>query len=56
MPSSTSYILEEQKKSNITKFNLLWLIVTVLVFSALVKLGLWQSARGIRKGTTISEN
>ncbi len=49
MPSSTSYILEEQKKSNITKFNLLWLIVTVLVFSALVKLGLWQSARALEK-------
>lgn len=40
MPSSLSSILEK---------NLLWLVITVLVFSALVKLGFWQNARALEK-------
>lgn len=32
-----------------SKLNFLWLIVTVLVFSALVKLGFWQSSRASEK-------
>lgn len=31
------------------KLNFLWLILTVLVFSALVKLGFWQSGRAVEK-------
>ena len=29
--------------------NFLWLILTVLVFSALVKLGFWQNSRALEK-------
>jgi cytochrome oxidase assembly protein ShyY1 len=36
------------------KLNYLWLIVTVLVFAALVKLGFWQSARALEKEQRIT--
>ncbi|MBL4942573.1 MAG: SURF1 family protein [Colwellia sp.] len=48
-PSSTSSNTEEHRPSHFTKLSLLWLVVTVLVFSALVKLGFWQSARALEK-------
>lgn len=35
--------------SSSNKTNFLWLILTVLVFSALVKLGFWQSGRALEK-------
>lgn len=35
--------------SYLNKLNLLWLVTTVLVFSALVKLGFWQSTRALEK-------
>ena len=49
MPSSTPSNLEEKRPSYFNKPNLLWLVVTVLVFSTLVKLGFWQSARALEK-------
>jgi len=33
----------------LNRFNLLWLVATVLVFTALVKLGFWQSDRALEK-------
>jgi len=36
------------------KLNFLWLILTVLVFSALVKLGFWQSSRALEKEQRLS--
>jgi surfeit locus 1 family protein len=35
--------------SSRNKMNVLWLILTVLVFSALVKLGFWQNSRALEK-------
>lgn len=35
--------------SSSNKTNFLWLILTVLVFSALVKLGFWQNSRALEK-------
>lgn len=49
MPSNTPAETEEKPLSYFNKHNLLWLIVTVLVFSALVKLGVWQNARALEK-------
>ncbi|GAA6171482.1 SURF1 family protein [Colwellia sp. KU-HH00111] len=49
MPSSNASTMEEKQPSNANKLNLLWLVFTVLVFSALVKLGLWQSDRALEK-------
>lgn len=49
MPSSALSNTEEKRSSYFSKLNLLWLVVTVLVFSALVKLGFWQSARALEK-------
>ena len=49
MPSSSSSYSEEKYPSYLNRLNLLWLVVTVLVFSALVKLGFWQSARALEK-------
>ncbi|WP_114324989.1 SURF1 family protein [Candidatus Colwellia aromaticivorans] len=34
--------------------NILWLLLTVLVFSALVKLGFWQSSRALEKEQRLS--
>ena len=36
------------------KMNFLWLILTVLVFSALVKLGFWQNSRALEKEQRLS--
>ncbi|NQY87160.1 MAG: SURF1 family protein [Colwellia sp.] len=36
------------------KINFMWLILTVLVFSALVKLGFWQSSRALEKEQRLS--
>ena len=55
MPSSTSNMIEEHKKRYFTKMNVLWLVSTVLVFSALVKLGLWQSARALEKEQRLAQ-
>ena len=49
MPSSNSSHLEEKQQSSFNKHNILWLVVTVLVFSGLIKLGLWQSERAVEK-------
>jgi len=49
MPSSLHSKTEEKQSRYFSKLNLLWLVVTVLVFSALVKLGFWQSARALEK-------
>mgnify|MGYP000283024607 FL=1 len=55
MPSSTSSMSEEQNKTFFSKLNILWLVVTVLVFSALVKLGFWQSARALEKEQRLAQ-
>ncbi len=49
MPSSSSSHVEDKRANHVNKLNLLWLVVTVLVFSVLVKLGFWQSARALEK-------
>ncbi len=49
MLSNASLNIEEKRPKLFNKLNLLWLVVTVLVFSALVKLGFWQSARALEK-------
>jgi len=49
MPSSLSSNTEENWLSYFNKLNLLWLLITVLVFSALVKLGGWQNGRALEK-------
>lgn len=55
MPSVTSNVLEEHKTSYFNMLNVLWLLSTVLVFSALVKLGLWQSDRALEKERRLSQ-
>ncbi len=45
LPSNT----EKKQSRYFSKLNLLWLVVTVLVFIALVKLGFWQSGRALEK-------
>jgi cytochrome oxidase assembly protein ShyY1 len=55
MPSSTPSSTQEKHSSYFNKLNLLWLIVTVLVFSGLVKLGFWQSARALEKEQRLSK-
>ncbi len=49
MPSSILANAEEKRSKLFNKLNLLWLVTTVLVFSALVKLGFWQSGRALEK-------
>lgn len=49
MPISSISSIEEKRKSCFNPLNLLWLVVTVLVFSGLVKLGFWQSSRALEK-------
>jgi len=49
MPSSASTSFEEQQANKVNRFDLLWLVITVLVFSGLVKLGYWQSGRALEK-------
>jgi cytochrome oxidase assembly protein ShyY1 len=49
MPSNTTSDSEVKQSNIFNKLNLLWLIITVLVFSLLVKLGFWQSARALSK-------
>ncbi len=44
-PSNT----EAMRLSFLSKRSLLWLVITVLVFSILVKLGFWQSGRALEK-------
>ncbi|MCW8833491.1 MAG: SURF1 family protein [Colwellia sp.] len=55
MPSTISSNNEEKRTSYFNKLNLLWLVVTVLVFSALVKLGFWQSARALEKEQRLAQ-
>ena len=55
MPSSHLSNVEEKRSSYFNKLNLLWLVVTVLVFSALVKLGFWQSARALEKEQRLAQ-
>jgi len=55
MPSSPSSNLEEPSPSPFNKLNLLWLLATVLVFSALVKLGFWQNARALVKEERLAQ-
>ena len=33
----------------VKSINLMWLVITMLVFFGLIKLGLWQSARALEK-------
>ena len=54
MPSSSSSYIEEKFPRYLNRLNLLWLVVTVLVFSALVKLGFWQSDRALEKEQRIA--
>ena len=49
MPSNAPSNVEAKRPNYFNKLNLLWLVITVLVFSALVKLGFWQSARALEK-------
>ena len=49
MPSNAPSNIEAKRPDYFNKLNLLWLVITVLVFSALVKLGFWQSARALEK-------
>lgn len=49
MPSSMLSLSANKTPSVLTKLNMLWLIATVLVFYALVKLGFWQNARALEK-------
>lgn len=49
MPSSTSINIEEQQTNKFHKLDLLWLVITVLVFAGLVKLGYWQNSRALEK-------
>jgi len=55
MPSSASSNIEVKKSVYFNKFNLLWLVVTVLVFSILVKLGLWQNSRALEKEQRLAQ-
>jgi len=55
MPSSSSSKFEEKQASNFNKYTLLWLVVTVLVFYSLVKLGFWQSARALEKEQRLAQ-
>lgn len=55
MPSATSNVAAEHKLSYFSRLNVLWLLITVLVFSALVKLGLWQSDRALEKERRLSQ-
>ena len=49
MPPSTPSNEVEHNSSPFTKLNLLWLVLTLIVFLALVKLGFWQNARALEK-------
>lgn len=49
MPSNTSLNIEDKRPKLLSKLNLLWLVITVLVFFILVKLGFWQNARALEK-------
>lgn len=49
MPSRATSSIALKRASYFNKLFMLWLVVTVLVFSALVKLGFWQSARALEK-------
>ena len=49
MPSKPSFTPEVTSAKLFNKLNVLWLVTTVLVFSALVKLGWWPSARALEK-------
>jgi len=49
MPNNASSNFEGKRPNYFSKLNLLWLVFTVLVFSTLVKLGLWQSTRAFEK-------
>lgn len=55
MPSNVSLSKEEKRPSYFTKLNLLWLVFTVLVFSILIKLGFWQSARALEKEQRLAQ-
>lgn len=55
MPSSSPSNLEKNRPHYFNKLNLLWLVVTVLVFSALVKLGFWQNARALEKEQRLAQ-
>lgn len=55
MPSNAPVNTEAKRPSYFTKLNLLWLVVTVLVFLALVKLGFWQSARALEKEQRLAQ-
>ena len=49
MPDSAVSSSKAKRAFIFNKLNLLWLVFTVLVFSILVKLGFWQSARALEK-------
>jgi len=49
MPSNSPADSKEKQLSSFNKFNWLWLVATVLVLSALVRLGFWQGARALEK-------
>ena len=48
MPSS-KHSAAERIKISLSNISPLWLIITLVVFAGLVKLGLWQSARAVEK-------
>lgn len=59
MSSSYDTLLNENKETNnllliIKSINVFWLIITLIVFSLLINLGLWQSSRAIEKEQRLS--
>jgi cytochrome oxidase assembly protein ShyY1 len=57
--SSYDTLLNENKETNnllliIKSINVFWLIITLIVFSLLINLGLWQSSRAIEKEQRLS--
>jgi cytochrome oxidase assembly protein ShyY1 len=55
MPSSTPLSFDKKRPNHLSKLNLLWLVFTVLVFSALVKLGFWQNSRALEKEQRLAQ-
>jgi len=55
MSSSTPSNIDAQPSGSFNFLNLLWLVITVLVFFVLVKLGFWQNSRALEKEQRLSQ-
>lgn len=55
MPSNAPSYTEENQYHYFSKTNLLWLVITALVFFTLIRLGLWQSARALEKEQRLAQ-